>query len=280
MEIRGVAGGGISPRSLYTDSSVAGYLNSERSSGRSSERYTGNHEAELLGRYQQPISILAKVGLAYRGLFEAMGFIAGNRVPGDKQSNKVEIDTVGYKPSYPVATTDKLVTSRVCMEGELERYTGGKKPAPHKGLDFRSRVNGKDADVLSFGPGRVVHIGTVKDKRYPQGYGNIVFVEHLDGKVSSYAHMSNIDVKIGQRVTGAEKLGVAGDIAGPATKVAPHLHFELFDRWAGSYLAQVALDRLDPTSIFRKYFPEVGEAPNLGNSCGIWGVIKGKWQKK
>jgi murein DD-endopeptidase MepM/ murein hydrolase activator NlpD len=55
-------------------------------------------------------------------------------------------------------------------------------------------------------------------------YGLYVIVDHGDGLKTLYAHLSRIDVAVGQTVGQGEQLGVAGS-TGYST--GPHLHFEV-----------------------------------------------------
>ncbi len=55
-------------------------------------------------------------------------------------------------------------------------------------------------------------------------YGQVVFVSHLDGSETRYAHMSHILVSKGQQITQGEKLGEVGNTG---FTTGPHLHFEV-----------------------------------------------------
>ena len=57
-----------------------------------------------------------------------------------------------------------------------------------------------------------------------KSYGNHVVIKHDDGLVSLYAHLSEVKVKVGQKVYLNTLLGIMGD-TGNATGV--HLHLEL-----------------------------------------------------
>lgn len=55
------------------------------------------------------------------------------------------------------------------------------------------------------------------------GYGNYVMVDHGDGRSTLYAHLSRVDVAVGQAVSAGQQLGAVGS-TGHST--GAHLHFE------------------------------------------------------
>ena len=56
------------------------------------------------------------------------------------------------------------------------------------------------------------------------GYGNYVMIDHGDGRVSIYGHLSGVTVVPGQEVSAGQLIGFVGS-TGYST--GPHLHFEL-----------------------------------------------------
>lgn len=56
------------------------------------------------------------------------------------------------------------------------------------------------------------------------GYGNVVMIEHADGRTTFYAHCDKLSVKEGQTVMVGEEIAKAGS-TGKST--GPHLHFEV-----------------------------------------------------
>jgi murein DD-endopeptidase MepM/ murein hydrolase activator NlpD len=72
-------------------------------------------------------------------------------------------------------------------------------------------------------PVRAVTAGTVIEADQESGYGNIVKIQHADGVVTYYAHLSKILVHEGH-VTAGQQIAEEGD-TGHST--GPHLHFEV-----------------------------------------------------
>lgn len=56
------------------------------------------------------------------------------------------------------------------------------------------------------------------------GYGNVIFIDHPDGSQTRYAHLSKIDVKVGQMVDIGSHIGKVGSTG---VSSGPHLHFEV-----------------------------------------------------
>ena len=72
-------------------------------------------------------------------------------------------------------------------------------------------------------PVRVVGDGMVDFAGRQNGYGNVIIVHHAGDRSTTYAHLSRIDVRRGQRVEQGQTIGAVG-ATGWAT--GPHLHFE------------------------------------------------------
>lgn len=85
----------------------------------------------------------------------------------------------------------------------------------HGGIDIAAAYG---REVPTAAPGRVVFAGE-------QGaYGLLVTVAHADGVTTRYAHLSSVDVKVGQELAASQVVGRVGQ-TGRAT--GPHLHFEV-----------------------------------------------------
>jgi murein DD-endopeptidase MepM/ murein hydrolase activator NlpD len=65
--------------------------------------------------------------------------------------------------------------------------------------------------------------------RHTGGWGKLVVVKHGSGVRTLYAHLSRVDVKLGQSVSAGAGVGLVG---ATGTATGPHLHFEVLVRGA------------------------------------------------
>ena len=70
---------------------------------------------------------------------------------------------------------------------------------------------------------RAAGSGVVLSASWGGGYGNLIQIDHGNGLISRYAHLSEIDVSAGQPVSAGAYIGKSGS-TGAST--GPHLHFE------------------------------------------------------
>ncbi len=86
----------------------------------------------------------------------------------------------------------------------------------HTGMDFTAPVG---TEIYATGDGVVERV-----ERKRTGYGHNVIIKHGFGYETLYAHMSEINVKVGQTVKRGEVIGLVGNTG---TSVGPHLHYEV-----------------------------------------------------
>jgi murein DD-endopeptidase MepM/ murein hydrolase activator NlpD len=72
-------------------------------------------------------------------------------------------------------------------------------------------------------PVRTVGDGVVTFSGWQNGYGNVVQIDHGNGRSTLYAHLSRKDVRVGQRVQQGTRVGAVGSTG---WSTGPHLHFE------------------------------------------------------
>lgn len=111
-----------------------------------------------------------------------------------------------------------------------ERIFNGKTSSPHLGLDFR---------VPSGTPVEAMNDGTVLLARPLYFEGNFVVLDHGQGLLTLYLHLSEFKVKEGDLVKRGQEIGLSG---GTGRATGPHLHVAV--RWQGTYLDPAQLMRL------------------------------------
>ena len=97
-------------------------------------------------------------------------------------------------------------------------------------------------DISGTGYGSKIYAtnnGRVKEASYHYSYGNHVIIDHNNGYLTLYAHMSRINVKVGQVVARGDVIGYVG-MTGTAT--GPHVHYEI---WKGCDYC-----RINPMSMY------------------------------
>jgi murein DD-endopeptidase MepM/ murein hydrolase activator NlpD len=154
--------------------------------------------------------------------------VGGPFVPLTLHKNAGAFERQLYRIHVARASLDRLtrtlgaVPVRKPILGEIDLSSGFGvrsdpflgRPAMHTGLDFRSSIGD---------PVRVTANGTVESAGWSGGYGKMVEVDHGNGLSTRYGHLSEIDVKVGQKVAIGQTIGRVGS-TGRST--GPHLHYE------------------------------------------------------
>lgn len=87
---------------------------------------------------------------------------------------------------------------------------------PHKGTDFGAK---RGTPVMSVANGAVIFSGAMG------GYGNVVKIDHGNGYVSLYAHLSQSISRVGQTVQKGDIIAFSGN---SGTSSGPHLHLGIY----------------------------------------------------
>jgi murein DD-endopeptidase MepM/ murein hydrolase activator NlpD len=111
-----------------------------------------------------------------------------------------------------------------------QRIFNGKAQRPHQGLDFR---------VPTGTPVHAMNDGTVLLARPLYYEGNFVVIDHGQGFLTLYLHLSEFKVKEGDEVKRGQEIGLSG---GTGRATGPHLHVAV--RWQGTYLDPARLIQL------------------------------------
>ena len=87
---------------------------------------------------------------------------------------------------------------------------------PRLGIDIGAP---KGAPVIAADSGYVVQAGWSN-----VGYGNMILINHGNGYLTRYAHLSALNVEVGDSVKKGQLIGRVGSTG---NSTGPHLHFEI-----------------------------------------------------
>jgi murein DD-endopeptidase MepM/ murein hydrolase activator NlpD len=107
------------------------------------------------------------------------------------------------------------------------RTFNGKVQSMHQGLDYAAPTG---TPVSAVNAGTVLLAGPLYFE------GNCVVLDHGQGLLTLYLHLSEIKVKQGERITRGQEIGLSG---GTGRATGPHLHLAV--RWQGVYLNPATL---------------------------------------
>lgn len=130
--------------------------------------------------------------------------------------DKKDLDFINSIPSAPPIAQlelDKLVSG---FGKRVNPFHKGM--YKHEGIDFAAA---RGTAVLAAADGQVVVANT---SSLQAGYGSIIEINHGNGFSTRYAHLENVNVSRGQKVTKGMNIGTVGNSGG---SVAPHLHYEI-----------------------------------------------------
>ena len=149
--------------------------------------------------------------------YQAMWFqepLASGAVAGAQTRNKGGYFTLNGESLRRSFLASPMEFSRVSSGFKMRFHPILQKWTAHLGIDYASPTGT---------PVRSIGNGTVEFAGVQNGFGNVVFINHGNNRVTVYGHLSRINVRKGQTVAQSQNIGLVGQ-TGWAT--GPHLHFE------------------------------------------------------
>jgi len=201
--------------------------------GASLEIRPGNHSLELKGvaATGKDLSFQEQIAVG-KGKYHNIAASVPKQYtePNTEQLQKIDQDKALKERAFAHVTPEREwagsfrppVKAQISDVFGTSRTFNGKVQSVHQGLDYA---------VPEGTPVAAVNSGTVLLAQPLYFEGNCVVLDHGQGLLTLYMHLSKIEVKEGDRVTSGQKLGVSG---GTGRATGPHLHVAV--RWQGVYL--------------------------------------------
>ncbi|WP_300730631.1 peptidoglycan DD-metalloendopeptidase family protein [Pseudomonas sp.] len=133
--------------------------------------------------------------------------------------NELAVQLKAYRTFSPTTPSnlllDKPVNGPLSSKFGVRRFFNGEERNPHAGLDFAVPAG---TPIKTPAAGKVILVGNYFFN------GNTVFVDHGQGFISMFCHLSKIDANVGQQLARGDVVGKVGS-TGRAT--GPHMHWNI-----------------------------------------------------
>jgi len=179
---------------------------------------------EFLIKHADGSMVNSKVTIAYKKYAEQHITIKNKRKvnPNKEDMKRITAESIRKKQAKKQFTDSTAnvafvwpLSGRISGTFGLRRFFNGQERRPHGGLDIAAK---EGTAILAAAN------GTVIDSGYFFFSGNMLYLDHGQGIISLYAHMSEILVKPGDTVKQGDIIGKVGQ-TGRST--GPHLHFSI-----------------------------------------------------
>ncbi|MFF1561397.1 M23 family metallopeptidase [Streptomyces sp. NPDC058279] len=172
-----------------------------------------------------------RLALVAAGLGAALALGAGTTAAFADEAQSALTGTAGLVAAQAQAQAQAAVTAAkpaLAWSKPVAHYTlsatfaqaGGLWAHKHSGQDFACPIG---TPVHAASAGVVVKAGPNGGGDGP-AYGNAIVIRHANNTYSQYAHLSRIQVRIGQKVAMGTQIGLSGNTG---NSTGPHLHFEI-----------------------------------------------------
>ena len=159
-------------------------------------------------------------GLGASVVLGAGGAVAAEMNSGTGASAAVTAQSAAAKKAAAKKAVSWVSPVKKYSKSASFMQNGARWAHKHSGQDFAVPTGTK---VVAAHGGTVVKAGGNGAGDGP-AYGNAIVIKHGNGTYSQYAHLSRVEVKIGQVVKTGQEIAKSGNTGNSS---GPHLHFEI-----------------------------------------------------
>jgi len=204
--------------------------------------YAGNGEAEIISTFENEARSegieASQENLILDGkLVNTTRARIVPNVTATENTQRVSSDEITLVPINASVNYQLPVSGRISSNFGTRFHPVDKKIKFHGGMDIAAP---KGTPIGATADGEVSFAG------WKGGYGNVVIIQHADGRESRYGHADKLFVQAGDKVSAGQKIAAVGS-TGKST--GPHLHFEIRENGElvnpKKILSNVLLNRAD-----------------------------------
>ncbi len=181
----------------------------------SQENVTMKSQLESSGLTEKIVKIIQQN--AANGGFNLEDDVKNNPLLRGKVADELSTNRALREVLYALPSRMPVPNYSVTSDFGVRRHPISGQTHFHTGLDLLSQTGAEKVHPVK--PGVVVLA------QFHTQYGNTVVVRHTNGVESLYAHLANIEVKLGDKVTTESVLGNIGSTGSSST--GKHLHMEI-----------------------------------------------------
>ncbi|SFQ07094.1 M23 family metallopeptidase [Pseudomonas borbori] len=179
----------------------------------------GNQQIQVNGRQPLSFQVASKHYVEQRITVKNPQHVTPNAENLARIERELAEQTRAYRQFSPRQPSnllfDKPVNGPLSSPFGLRRFFNGEERNPHSGLDFAAN---RGTPIKAPAAGTVILTGDYFFN------GKTVFVDHGQGLISMFCHLSEIGVKVGDELP---RGGVLGKVGATGRATGPHLHWNV-----------------------------------------------------
>ncbi len=202
----------------------SGFINNNISA--ESETFFQNNPAIISQQISRPQTTAEYKSISYQRPASAGDFAVGSGGPIDdltaNESEAAETTMEGQLRLIETTGNPAFLPTMWAHLGKINNEFGYRRnPFGGRGYEFHAGmdIDGDRGDIVA-APAN----GIVSKAGWEGGYGNMIEVDHGNGLITRYGHLSKVGVQTGDTVQRGQLIGLIGS-TGRST--GPHLHYEL-----------------------------------------------------
>ena len=181
-----------------------------------------DEEVEIIDvdtRYTTQTEVLVEPHAGFRKVVANVSFVNDKEVSREILKEEVVMKAVAKVMKRGTKTPPTYIWP---VSGGHQTSPFGRRSAPKKGASTNHL--GVDWAVPTGTTVKASSGGTVTKAGWGGSYGYVIYIDHEDGRQTRYAHLSKVQVSVGQKVKQGDRIGLSGSTG---VSTGPHLHFEM-----------------------------------------------------